>query len=233
MTLGPTHHNIAEVLEDSLFPEVDIALRQGRHIHRGETDRYAFLCEANDYLEKWYRRYCCDLVRTADGYFYLLPQQEKIRKRQLSVAEMLTGKVLALLYLEPATVQAGGVVHRTQAIQSLATLVGQENLMLRFNPRRKRRDEGKEQEQVRDEFGRALRALGELGFLDRVDEDHVRLQPPILRFVESVRGADDVQEALREMIRVGKAAPGQPMDDGDGTGFTEETEATQSHEDAP
>lgn len=235
MTLEPTYQNMAAVLEDVLFPEVDVALRQGRHIHRGETERYAFLTEANDYLERWYRRYGCDLVRTADGYFYLLPQVDKVRRRQLGLAEMLLGKVLALLYLEPATLQRGGVVERTQALQSLTTLVGQENLLLRLNPRRTRRDERTEQENVRKELDRALRVLCELGFADRLDEDQVRLQPPILRFAESVRGVSDPHVALAEMIRAGRAVSVSPencAEGGEGSASEEDAERSAGLEDA-
>lgn len=233
MTLAPTYQSLASALEDPLFPEVDVLLRQGRHIHRGETERYAFLCEANDHLERWYRRYGCDLVRTSDGYFYLLPQQDRIRRRQLSVAEMLLGKVLALLYLEPETLQKGGVVGRTQALQSLTTLVGQENLLVRLNPRKKRRDERTEQENVRRELDAALRLLCELGFAERVDEEHVRLHPPILRFAESVRSAADPQATLSEMIRAGKAAPSQPAAEQDADETEEEGEAASGQEEAP
>lgn len=233
MTFEPTYQSLAAALEDPIFPEVDALLRQGRHIHRGETERYAFLCEANDHLERWYRRYGCDLVRTSDGYFYLLPQQEKIRRRQLSVADMLLGKVLALLYLEPETLQKGGVVGRAQALQSLTTLVGQENLLLRFNPRKKRRDERTEQENVRNELDRALRLLCELGFAERVDEEHVRLHPPILRFAESVRSAADPQATLAEMIRSGKATLGQPPEEQESDENGEEAEAASRQEEAP
>ncbi len=230
MTLELTYQSMAAVLEDPLYPDVDVALRQGRHIHRNETERYAFLSDANDYLERWYRRYGYELARSADGYFYLLPQHDKIRRRQLSVAEMLLGKVLALLYLEPATLQKGGVVDRMLALQSLTTLVGQENLLLRFNPRRKRRDERTEQEQVRQELDRALRTLHELGFVERIDEEQVRLQSPILRFAESVRGTADPARTLQEMIRAGKAVPVQPSEDEDGAPLGEDAEASPDHE---
>ena len=235
MTLEPTYQSMAAVLDDPLFPEVDVALRQGRHIHRVETERYAFLTEANDYLERWYRRYGCDLVRTTDGYFYLLPQLDKIRRRQLTVAEMLLGKVLALLYLEPATLQQGGVVARAQVLQSLATLVGQENLLLRLNPRRTRRDERTEQEHVRKELDRALRSLCELGFVDRIDEEQIRLQPPIMRFAESVRSASDPEAALAAMIRAGKAAPvsrNNSGESGEAADLGEDTEQSANEEEA-
>lgn len=221
MTSAPLYPSLADAVCDPLFPEVDVALRQGRHIHRGETERYAFLSDANDHLERWYKKYGCDLVRTADGYFYLLPHGDKIRRRQLSLFEMLIGKVLALLYLEPAMLQRGGVIERALVLQSLVTLVGQENLMRHLNPRRKRRDERTEQEQVRHELRRALQSLCELGICERVDDENFRLHPPVLRFAESVRTAVDRSEALREMIRAGKAAS---------VDLDEHQEAAQSHE---
>lgn len=218
MTLEPTYSSLAAVLEDPLFPEVDVALRQGCHVHRDEIDRYALLTEANDHLERWYKKYGCDLVRAQDGYFYLLPLQDKVRRRQLSVPEMLLGKVLALLFLDPATLQNSGVVSRTQAIQSLVTLVGQETLVQRLNPRRKRRDERTEQEHVRHELDRALRTLCDLGFAERLDEEKLRLYRPILRFADSVRDTVDRAEALREMIRCGRAVQ---LDSNEGDDSTE------------
>ncbi len=230
MTSEHPYHSLADALCDPLFPDVDVALRQGRHIHRGETERYAFLSDANDHLERWYKKYGCDLVRTADGYFYLLPQQDKVRRRQLSLAEMLIGKVLALLYLEPATLQRGGIVDRTLVFQSLATLVGQEHLMLRLNPRKKKRDERTEQEQVRKELKQALLSLCELGFCERLDEESIRLHPPVLRFAESVRTAGEPGEALRELIRAGKAAHVDPDDTQESAAVDEEPDSSQAQE---
>lgn len=231
MTNESPYHSLADALCDPLFPEVDVALRQGRHIHRAETDRYEFLSDANDHLERWYKKYDCDLVRSADGYFYLLPQQDKVRRRQLSLAEMLIGKVLALLYLDPATLQRSGIVERTLVFQSLATLVGQENLLLRLCPRRKRRDERTEQEQVRKELKQALISLCELGFCERLDEEMLRLHPPVLRFADSVRSADAPDEALRELIRAGKAVRVEPESPDESTEVDEEPDAAQAQED--
>ncbi len=231
MTNESPYHSLADALCAPLFPEVDVALRQGRHIHRAETDRYEFLSDANDHLERWYKKYDCDLVRSADGYFYLLPQQDKVRRRQLSLAEMLIGKVLALLYLDPATLQRSGIVERTLVFQSLATLVGQENLLLRLCPRRKRRDERTEQEQVRKELKQALISLCELGFCERLDEEMLRLHPPVLRFADSVRSADAPDEALRELIRAGKAVRVEPESPDESTEVDEEPDAAQAHED--
>ena len=144
---------------------------------------------------------------------------------------MLIGKVLALLYLDPATLQRSGIVERTLVFQSLATLVGQENLLLRLCPRRKRRDERTEQEQVRKELKQALISLCELGFCERLDEEMLRLHPPVLRFADSVRSADAPDEALRELIRAGKAVRVEPESPDESTEVDEEPDAAQAQED--
>ena len=50
MTLEPTYHSLAAVLEDPIFPDVDVALRQGRHIHRAETERYGRYSTAGEFV---------------------------------------------------------------------------------------------------------------------------------------------------------------------------------------
>src|SRR2546428_245413 len=101
---------LEDVIRDPLFPELDVALRQGRHIDRDEADRYAFLLDAQTHLEIFYRRYGCELMHASDGYFYLLPRGDQLGRRHLTAGEMLVGQVLALMYLEPSAVQAGGAV---------------------------------------------------------------------------------------------------------------------------
>jgi chromosome partition protein MukE len=52
---------------------VDIALRRGRHIDLDDSEWFAFLTEAQPFLEAFYRRFGCELIKVEDGYFYLLP----------------------------------------------------------------------------------------------------------------------------------------------------------------
>src|SRR5206468_11878904 len=115
-----------------------------------------FLCDAQQFLEGFYRRYGCLLVRTADGYFYLLPSSDQLGRRQLSGAEMLIGQALAMMYLDPASVQAAGVVSRQQLIELLSGLVGRDRLLQALNFRRKRRDEKTEQDSIRRDLDAAL-----------------------------------------------------------------------------
>lgn len=198
---------LEEVILDALFPEVDLALRAGRHVDRDDGDRYSFLVDAQDFLEPFYRRYGCELVHVAEGYFYLLPSGDRLGRRHLSAGEMVVGQALALLYLDPATVQSGGVVPRAQLVARLEGLVGRQRLVMVLNPRRKgaRYDERVAEENVRLEIDKALRSLAALGFVDLIDET-LRIRAPVLRFAEPVRGLEDPAEALRRLVTEGKVA---------------------------
>jgi chromosome partition protein MukE len=189
---------------DALFPEVDVSLRQGRHIDRDDGASYTFLIEAQVQLEGLYHRYGCELVHSSDGYFYLVPTSDLLGRRHLTVGEMLVGQTLALAYLDPATVSAGGIVSREDILSRLAGLLGERELIQALNPRRRKYDERVAQETVRLEFGRALRGLASLGFIEHLDSDQLRLRPPLLRFADSVRGLEDPAAALARLISEGK-----------------------------
>ena len=201
----PAFALLQDVVGDDLFPEVDVALRAGRHVDQEDFEWYAFLVDAQPLLEPFYRRYGWELVRVHDGFFYLRPAVAKVRRRQISVAAMLAGQALAYLYLDPATLQASGLVARDQVLEILVNLVGQDRLLEALNPRRRRRDSRVEEAQARLEMDRAFRALEALGFIQVVDDVHLRLRLPLLRFVEPVRGLGDPREALARMVSCGDA----------------------------
>lgn len=206
---------LEDVVLDPLFPEVDVALRQGRHIDRDEGERYAFLSDAQELLGSFYGRYGCDLIHASDGFFYLLPTGEQLGRRHLSVGEMLVGQTLALMYLDPTTLQAGGVVLRPQLVARLAGLIGERELISALNPRRRKYDERVAQETVRTEVGKALRGLAGLGFVEILGEEQLRLRPPLLRFAEPVRGLEDPQSALARLISAGKVVMANAEDPGE------------------
>jgi len=125
-------------------------------------------------------------------------------RRHLTVGEMLVGQTLALAYLDPATVSAGGILEREDITSRLAGFLGERQLILALNPRRKKYDERVAQETVRLEVGRALRGLADLGFIEFLDSDQLRLRPPVLRFADSVRGLADPATTLSRLISEGK-----------------------------
>lgn len=213
--------SLEEAITDEHFPDVDLALRRGRHVGRDDGTAYDYLVDALDHLEPFYRRFGCELVQRADGYFYLLPSGDRLGRRQLSAGEMLVGQTLALMYLDPATLQHGGMVLRETLLQRLSGLLGTETLVRTLNPRRRKFDERIGAETVRTKVTEALRRLTDLGFIDSVDDVMLRLRPALMRFAEPVRDLSDQQAALERLVKSGEITLGdadeEDGDDGDGT----------------
>jgi chromosome partition protein MukE len=207
---------LQEALEAEAFPDVDMALRRGRHVDRDDGDWYAFLLDAQPLLEALYRRFGCELVHRTDGYFYLLPTNDRLGRRHLSSGEMLVGQALTLLYLDPATVEQGGVVSREQVLAQLAGVMGSEALVKTMNPKRKRYDERVAEETVRSKVTEALRRLGTLGFVEVVAETQVRLRPALMRFADPARAAAAAPEqALEELVAAGELVLTEESEDAD------------------
>jgi chromosome partition protein MukE len=203
-----SYHQLEDVILDESFPEVDLALRRGRHIHKGDERWYEFLLEAREYLEAFYRRFGCELEQRSDGYFFLLPVTDVLGKRHLGVPEMIVGQGLALCYLDPRSVQSGGVVAREELLNQLAAVMGTDALMRTLNPKRKRVDERVMQRTVRQKVNEALRRLSQLGFVELLDGEQLRLAPSLMRFAEPVRGLDAPSEALKRLIERGEVSLG-------------------------
>jgi chromosome partition protein MukE len=220
---GSTFQALEDVIQDEHFPETDLVLRRGRHVGRDDGTAYDFLVDAADHLEPFYRRFGCELIQRSDGYFYLLPSGERLGRRQLSAGEMLVGQTLALLYLDPSTLQHGGFVAREVLLQRLAGLVGTESLVRTLNPRRKRFDERIAAETVRTQVGDALRKLADLGFVD-IDDARLRLRPALLRFAEPVRGLNDQTTALETLVARGEVLLGD-VSEGDEAAAEDEEES--------
>ena len=220
---------LGDAVSDEQFPAVDLALRRGRHIDREDLDWFGFLADAADVLEPFYRRFGAELVYRSDGFYYLLPAGDRLAKRQLSVAEMLVGQALTLLYLDPATVEQGGRVTREQVLGHLATVMGTDALVRALNPKRRRYDERVAQETVRARVAEAMRRLAALGFVDALGPEELKLRPALLRFAEPARSATDSSEALARLLASGEFALTQldsvPEGDGAGRGARDGTTA--------
>ena len=221
--------SLEEVITDEHFPEVDLALRRGRHVGRDDGTAYDYVVDALDHLEPFYRRFGCELMQRADGYLYLLPSGDRLGRRRLSAGEMLVGQTLALMYLDPATLQHGGMVQRETLLQRLSGLVGTETLVRTLNPWRRKFDERIAAETVRTKVAEALRRLTDLGFIDPVDDVMLRLRPALMRFAEPVRDLSDQKGAVERLIKSGEIALGDAEeengDDGNGTEDDDEEEA--------
>lgn len=235
--IAEPYTSLEAVVLDPVFPDVDLALRRGQHIDLDDPEWFAFLVEAQQWLEPFYRRFGCELIRVTDGYFYLLPSGDRLGRRQLSRGEMLVGQGLALMYLDPATLKASGVVPVAQLLELLVSLVGQDRLIANLNARRSRpRDARIAEETARKEVAKALRGLERLGFVERLPDDLLRLRAPLMRFADPVRGLTDPSRALAQLVERGEVTleddTGDEDADGDDTNGADESEG-QEPEDAP
>lgn len=197
---------LQDVVLDPSFPDLDLALRRGRHIDREDFAWYTLLTDAQDLLETFYRRYGCELVHKTDGYYYLLPSGEKLSRRQLAAGDMLVGQTLALMYLDPSTIERGGRVTTEDVVAQLAVVLGAEALVRAFHTKKKRYDERVAQKAVRTKVADGIRHLAALGFVDVGDESQLRLRPALLRFAEPVRGLGQPAAALAKLVADGEIA---------------------------
>jgi chromosome partition protein MukE len=208
-----TLDDIGQAVEHELFPDVDLALRRGRHIDREDGAWYSFLSDAQAPLERFYRRFGAELVQRTDGFFFLLPSGDKLGRRHLSPSEMLVGQGLTLLYLDPATVEQGGVTSRDQLLAQLSTSMGTEQLMAAFNAKKRRMDERVAQEMVRAKVSEAIRRLASLGFVELLPDERMRLRSSLMRFAEPVRGSGAELEALSRLVASGEVALTAELDE--------------------
>lgn len=200
-------------LSDEHYPEVDLALRRGRHIGRDDGTQYEYLVDAQATLEVFYRRFGCELIQQSDGYFYLLPSGDRLGRRQLSAGQMLVGQTLALMYLDPVTLQHGGAVARETLLQRLQALLGIDVLVRTLEPRKRKYDERVAAETLRTKVAEALRRLADLGFVDVLDDTRLRLRPALMRFAEPVRGLGDPNVALERLVARGDVGLGEATDE--------------------
>ncbi|HET9627380.1 MAG TPA: chromosome partition protein MukE [Kofleriaceae bacterium] len=202
----PGYAQLQDVILDDDFPELDLALRRGRHVDRDDVAWYALLGDAQAHLEAFYRRYGCELIHKTDGYFYLLPTGDKLSRRQLAPGDMLVGQALALLYLHPSTVERAGLHTHEELIAQLAAVMGSDALIQTFHTKKRKYDERVAQKAVRSRIGEAVRRLEGLGFVELVGDEQIRLRPALMRFAEPVRGLSEPAEALAQLVARGEIA---------------------------
>ena len=208
---------LQDVIMDEDFPGLDLALRRGRHVDRDDAAWYTLCLDAQAHLEAFYRRFGCELIHKADGYFYLLPTGDKLSRRQLAPGDMLVGQALALLYLDPAAIERGGVVTQEALVAQLSAVLGSDALIAAFNPKRKRFDERVAHKNVRGKVAEATRRLAGLGFVELIEGEQLRLRAALMRFAEPVRGLAEPAEALAKLAASGElvlAAEGSPDAEG-------------------
>ncbi len=203
---APKYAELQDVVLDPSFPDLDTALRRGRHIDRDDFVSYTLLTEAQDHLETFYRRYGCELIFKADGYFYLLPTGDKLSRRQLSPGDMLVGQALALLFLDPSTIERGGRVTTEDVVAQLAVVLSGDALIRAFYTTKRKFDERVAQKAVRTKVAEGIRHLAALGFVELAEDAKLVLRAALMRFAEPVRGVGQPAAALAKLVADGEVA---------------------------
>ncbi|WIM82888.1 chromosome partition protein MukE [Gallibacterium anatis] len=204
----PIPAKLAIAIANPLFPVVDSQLRSGRHISIDQLDPHAFLMDFQTELELFYRRYNVELIRAAEGFFYLRPKATTLIARSvLSELEMLVGKVLCYLYLSPERLAQQGVFTIQEVYDELLNLADENKLLKAVNQRSSGSDLDKQKlaEKVRAAIGR-LRRLGMLQTVGEQNSGKFIISEAVFRFGAEVRSGEDLQAAQLRLIREGEIA---------------------------
>lgn len=204
----PIPAKLAIAIANPLFPAVDSQLRSGRHISIDQLDPHAFLMDFQTELELFYRRYNVELIRAAEGFFYLRPKATTLIARSvLSELEMLVGKVLCYLYLSPERLAQQGVFTIQEVYDELLNLADENKLLKAVNQRSSGSDLDKQKlaEKVRAAISR-LRRLGMLQTVGEQNSGKFIISEAVFRFGAEVRSGEDLQAAQLRLIREGEIA---------------------------
>jgi chromosome partition protein MukE len=212
------HKEMTDVYLDPLFPELDVALRQGKHLGK-ESDPFAydFLSCNEEALWSIFERYRVAFVRGPEGYFYLRPHSDNdlapLGWRHLSKLDMLVGLALSYMYIDPEWLETGRRIPETRILTLLEQILGTKQL-LRYARRRRGQDEETDAAKLKESCSASLNTLERLGFIRREgrrDSAVVIPLSPIMRFADPVRSSGPTAEAIERLIREGEI---QEIDEG-------------------
>ncbi|MFA0086324.1 chromosome partition protein MukE [Vibrio sp. 10N.261.51.F12] len=196
---------LAKAITNPLFPALDSALRAGRHVSSEDLDNHALLCDFELELASFYQRYNTELVKAAEGFFYLRPRSTTLIGRSvLSELDMLVGKVLCFLYLSPERLAHEGIFTNQELYEEILSLADETKLMRLVTNRATGSDLDKEK--LFDKVKTSLRRLRRLGMTISIgDTGKFRISEAVFRFGADVRLGDDMRDAQLRLIRDGEA----------------------------
>lgn len=171
------------VFHDDQFVEIDLLLRRGAHINRSNLAPYEFLSQNFAELEEFYRRYGCSLLQHPDGFFFMTVRGGLMRTRLLPKSCMHLGQFIGLKARDPEITRSHGRIAIVQLLKDIETLVPRETLQAIYAPGRR---DATVDECISDEIMKAMKLLGDLGFIEIADKA-VRPLEAISRFSELAR----------------------------------------------
>lgn len=175
------------IFHDDQFVEIDLLLRRGAHINCSNLSAYEFLSQNYDDFREFYRRYGCSLLQHPDGFYFMTVRGSLMRTRLLPKSCMHLGQFIALKTRDPEITRSLGKIAVSQLLKDIETLVPRETLQAVYAPGRR---DATIDECISDEIMKALKLLGELGFIEIADKA-VRPLEAIQRFSELARHDND------------------------------------------
>lgn len=175
------------IFHDDQFVEVDLILRRGAHINRSNLAPYEFLSQNYDELQEFYRRYGCSLLQHPDGFFFMTVRGGLLRTRLLPKSCMHLGQFIGLKARDPEITRSHGRIAISQLLKDIETLVPRETLQAVYAPGRR---DVTVDECISDEIMKAIKLLGDLGFIEIADKA-IRPLEAIRRFSELARHDND------------------------------------------
>jgi len=181
------------IIQDDEFVEIDLLLRRGGHINRSNMALYDYMCQHLVELKDFYNRYGCMLYQHPDGYFYMTVKGGKFQTRLLPKSCVHLGMFIALKARDPEITRASGRISVSQLLQDIETSVPRDILQQVYAPNRR---EAVVDECINDELKKALKTLGDLGFIELTD---VSMRPleAIGRFAELARNNNEPSDESR------------------------------------
>jgi chromosome partition protein MukE len=198
-----------------LFPEVDMLLRRGAHVGEEDQDKHEFVRDAEPVLQAFYRLYQAQLHQSQEGAYYLgVEQSEHFKTLTLSRLDMVIGKTLAAMLLEPDILNTLGRVALNKLLHTIELHPGRAMLLVCAGIRVT--DEESGNRKLREAVGKSLNTLADLYFIawNARAEEIVPFRA-LLRFADDVRVVGTLDDNLSPHLTNGTAVMGKALDERD------------------
>jgi chromosome partition protein MukE len=194
--------SMSHMLEDRRFPEVDQLLRRGGHIGQEDQDRHEFLTVAQRPLYDFYKLYGAELSKTPENVYYLEPTEGALfRTHVLRKLDMVVGKTLANIMLEPDWVETGRILF-DRILTELDLSPGRATLVQLAAI--KSHNEDVWDKKLREDIRRSLNVLDGLNFIQWDNRsDEILPFRALMRFADDVRSIGSAQDNLASKIAAG------------------------------
>lgn len=191
------------VLHNPLFPQVDQMLRRGAHIGEEDVGQYDFVHDCEEYLAHFYGLYQGALAKTAEGTYYLHAADSSLfPAKTLSRLDMVVGKTLAAMLLEPDILTTLGRVSVDKLLQTMELNPGRATLLALTSIKAK--DEEQANDKFRESLSKTLYTLHSINVL-KFNAKDAEILPfkAIMRFADDVRTGAGLDDNLAQHVAAG------------------------------